>query len=114
MADLVKFSAELVSKSPQLDFDTFGFSATLGKIVFAYRIREGLTQAQLADLAGLGPKTIHRIEGGSNNITSKTYGKVFNVLKITLNELAEAFTELKVDTEKKAESEQKELMPQLV
>ena len=110
MADLVKLSAELVSKSPQLDFDVLGFSAALGKIVFAYRIREGLTQSQLAELAELGLKTIHRIEGGSSGITSTTYEKVFDVLKITLNELAEAFTEFKVDAEKKAKSEQKELM----
>jgi len=110
MADLVKLTTDLIKKSPQLDVDNFGYSALMGKIVFAYRIRRGLTQSELAVLAGLGPKTIHRIEGGSDGgVTTKTLEKVFNVLNITSKELGEAFTE---DVAKKTRWEKRELVPQ--
>lgn len=108
MANLVKLGTELVKKSPQVEFNIFGYSALLGKIVFAHRIRAGLTQVQLAQLAGVGDKTIHRIEGGSSNVTNKSYESVFAVLKITSKELAEAFAE---DAAKKANGE-RELVPQ--
>lgn len=109
MANLVKLGAELVKKAPQLEFDIFGFSVLMGKIVFAYRLREGFTQAQLAELAGISPKTVHRIEGGSGNITSATYTSVFKVLNITSKELGEAFAE---DAAKKLEWEQERLVYQ--
>lgn len=107
MANLVKLGTELVKKAPQLEFDIFGYSALMGNIVFAYRMREGLTQSHLAELAGISPKTVHRIEGGSGNITNKTYESVFKVLKITSKELGEAFTE---DAAKKLKWEQERLV----
>jgi transcriptional regulator with XRE-family HTH domain len=94
MAELVKLTNELINKSPQLDVDAFWYSDLMGKIVFAYRIRAGLTQYELADLAGIDVKIIHRIEGGSDkDVTTRIFDKVFNILNITSKELGIHFSE---------------------
>lgn len=108
MADLVKLTNDLIKKSPQLDVDAFWYSALMGKIVFAYRMRAGLTQSELADLANVGVKTIYRIEGGSGSNTN-SLESVFNVLKITRKELGEAVME---DAAKKINWEKRELVTQ--
>lgn len=89
--DLVKLGYQLVEEIPELHETFFSSSAILGKLVFATRVEQKLTQAQLAKLAGVGQKTIHRIEGGSGGVTDKTYDKVFNALRITQDDLGDAF-----------------------
>lgn len=93
MADLVKLTSDLIKKSPQLNADASWYADLNGQIVFAYRNRIGLTQAELAKLSNVTNKTIHRIEGGSNTDTT-SLNSVFDALSITANEIGEAFIEL--------------------
>jgi transcriptional regulator with XRE-family HTH domain len=93
--NLVNLGRELIEDVPELHDTIFSFSAELGKLVFAARIDRKLTQNQLAKLANVSSKTIHRIEGGSGGVTDRTYEKVFKALKITGDDLAEALKKLR-------------------
>lgn len=89
--DLVKLGNELVNDIPELKPTFFGLSSTLGTLTFAARMDKKITQKELAELANVGVKTIHRIEGGSGGVTDTTYQKVFAALEISNDEIAEAF-----------------------
>ncbi|MEK4671542.1 helix-turn-helix domain-containing protein [Niallia sp. FSL R7-0271] len=89
--DLVNMGHDIVQNIPELHDTFFSFSASLGKLVFAARMDKKLTQKELADKSGVAVKTIHRIEGGSGGVTDKTYQKVFTALKLSQDDLAEAF-----------------------
>lgn len=92
MANLVDLGKEIVKNHiPELHSTFFGLSAVLGKLVFAARMEKKITQKGLAELAGVGVKTIHRIEGGSGGITDTTYEKVFAALEVTNEDIANAF-----------------------
>ena len=106
MADLIKLGNELINDIPDLKPTFFSISAVMGELTFASRMHNNYTQKQLADLAGVGVKTIYRIEGGSGGITDKTYQKVFNVLEITPEDIAEAFDKKKFIKQKTRELQQ--------
>lgn len=53
------------------------------------RIKNGLTQKQLAELVGVSSATINRIETGKQVIKVDMLNKLANVLKIPVNELLE-------------------------
>lgn len=95
MRDLNELGDELVERMPQLKPTVDGMSEIFADIIFSYRVRNGLTQKQLADKAEVSTKTIHRIEGGSGGITDKTYDKVFEALNIDPQEAINFFLERK-------------------
>ncbi len=77
-------------KQMRFDFYTPSeISALLGKRLKAQRLQQNLTQAQLADNAGVGLSTVARIEAGQG-------GTLDNVIRIAIglgliNEFAELF-----------------------
>ena len=82
MKDFDELNIELESAIPTLANNTDTIAEAFSDIVFSYRVRQGLTQQQLANKAEVAVKTIHRIEGGSRDITDATYEKVFKALDI--------------------------------
>ncbi|MBP3930140.1 MAG: helix-turn-helix transcriptional regulator [Peptostreptococcaceae bacterium] len=53
------------------------------------RIRKNLTQKQLANLVGVSPSTINRIETGKQVLRVDMLNKLANVLEVSVNELLE-------------------------
>lgn len=103
MSDLFKLGMELLKEipSPELHEKFFGISGVHARLVFGTRMEKGYTQQHLADLAGVGVKTIHRIEGGSGGITDTTLNKVFAALEITHDEIGEAFKKKSINRSNK-------------
>lgn len=101
--DLFKLGTELVKDipSPELHEKYFGISGVHARLVFGTRMEQGYTQQQLADLAGVGVKTIHRIEGGSGGITDTTLEKVFAALAVSYDDIAEAFKKNSINQDRK-------------
>ncbi|MGW6255151.1 MULTISPECIES: helix-turn-helix transcriptional regulator [Bacillati] len=95
MRDFNELDAELVSEMPALKPTSNTMSEGFADIIFSYRIRQGLTQQKLADLATVAVKTIHRIEGGSGGITDKTYEKVLKALDVDWEEAVTFLAERK-------------------
>jgi transcriptional regulator with XRE-family HTH domain len=90
MSNLRKLGHKILSeKHPDLEERFYELDYLYGKLIFTTRIRKGLTQAQLADMCGCSPKTIHRVEGGNDNINMSTYKMIFNKLEISLPEIVE-------------------------
>ena len=56
------------------------------------RIKKGLSQKQLAEILGMSPSTICRIETGKKEVSDlkvSTLNKIANTLDVPLNELLE-------------------------
>lgn len=56
------------------------------------RIKKGLSQKQLAEILGMSPSTICRLETGKKNISElkvSTLNKIADTLEIPVNELLE-------------------------
>ncbi len=79
---------------------------TIGNKLLYFRKKAGLTQAEIAELAGLSDRAYADIERGTVNMRSETLLKICNTLHITPNDI---FTENNIDLEK----EQIELTEQL-
>lgn len=58
-----------------------GISVKLAQEILNMRLKKGLSQAQLGELAGITQKTISRIEGGDPGVKIGTYEKVLLALK---------------------------------
>jgi transcriptional regulator with XRE-family HTH domain len=102
--DLMKFTDELIEqKYPDLKPNFYGLGAVLGQLTFSARVNQKMTQKQLAEKAGLSPKTIHRIEGGSGGITDTTYQKVFAVLGVYNDDIADAFKKKSINRHRERE-----------
>ncbi|NNM59135.1 MAG: helix-turn-helix transcriptional regulator [Legionellales bacterium] len=56
----------------------------LAQIVKSHRKKSGLTQQQLAELAGVGKTVIFDIEHGKNTVQLLTLQKVLRILNIQL------------------------------
>ena len=56
----------------------------LGALLREERIRRNLTQQELADLTGTGPKTISRIENGNEGARLETVFKLLAVLQLQI------------------------------
>ncbi|MFN7096922.1 MAG: type II toxin-antitoxin system Y4mF family antitoxin [Gammaproteobacteria bacterium] len=56
----------------------------LAQLVKSHRKKSGLTQLQLAELAGIGKTVVFDIEHGKNTIQLSTLQKVLHVLNIKL------------------------------
>lgn len=57
----------------------------LGQVVLSYRLKAGLTQLQLAELAGTGQKTISKIETGNQATRIETIFSVMAALSLEAN-----------------------------
>ena len=60
---------------------------TIGNKLLAFRKRSGLTQAEVAEAAGLSDRTYADIERGTVNMRTETLLKICNVLHITPDEI---------------------------
>ncbi|MEM4994891.1 helix-turn-helix transcriptional regulator [Priestia sp. SB1] len=95
MANFMKIGKDfLKNNSPEM-YETLlnSIEARFGHLAFAKRMQTNFSQQGLADEAGVTFETITRIEGGNSSVTMSDYQKVFKVLKITNEELAEVLTE---------------------
>lgn len=104
MADLISLGNKLINDIPELKPTFFCIPSVLGELTFAARMERGITQKQLAEIADIGVKTVHRIEGGSGGVTDTTYGKVFAALEVSNDDIAEAFKKKSINS-KQAELE---------
>ncbi len=59
-------------------------SKEIGKIVFEHRKKAGLTQKQLADIAGVGKTVIYDIEKGKETVRLNTLLKIMSALNIKI------------------------------
>ena len=59
-------------------------SESIGKIVYNHRKKSGLTQKQLADVAGVGKTVVYDIEKGKETIQLNTLLKILSVLNIKI------------------------------
>jgi transcriptional regulator with XRE-family HTH domain len=92
MRDLIKLSEEIVSEIPELQPYFTGMASVYAELTLYNRMKQGLTQAQLSERAGVSPKTIHRVEAGNDNgIGIKTYESIFRALEIDFGDIGEAF-----------------------
>lgn len=60
-------------------------SKQIGKVVMFLRKQSGLTQKQLADLAGVGKTVVFDIEKGKETVQLNSLLNIFLVLNIKLN-----------------------------
>jgi y4mF family transcriptional regulator len=60
-------------------------SSEIGKIILFHRKKSGLTQIQLAQLAGVGKSVIFDVEKGKETVQINSLLKIFSVLNITLD-----------------------------
>lgn len=54
----------------------------MGSVIKEYRIKRNLTQEQLAEILGISPRQMQRIENGESITKISTLKKFINVLKI--------------------------------
>ena len=62
-----------------------------GKILRDFRIKNNLTQEQLAEKLGISLKYISRIENGNNGVKTQTLINYMNILGITPNTIYASF-----------------------
>jgi y4mF family transcriptional regulator len=71
----------------------------ISQMVKFHRKKSGLTQKELADLAGVGKTVIFDIEKGKETIQFYTLQKVLNVLNITLEFKSPLMNEINGNTD---------------
>jgi len=59
-------------------------SKSIGKIIYFHRKKSGLTQKQLADIAGIGKTAVFDIEKGKETVQLKTLLKIISALNIKI------------------------------
>lgn len=96
MVDLYKLGIKLLKEIPnsELQGKFFGILGIHATLVFANRVKEGLTQQQLADKANVDVTTIHKIEGGHNSVPMTDLEKIFVILGIVPEDIRDATKDL--------------------
>ena len=86
--DLVKYGDKWIRES-NLDMipHRWGMGAKLSRLVFALRIRKGMTQTELATLLDVEPSTVYRIEGGMKDVTIGMYEETLFTLGLTYDDI---------------------------
>ena len=69
--------------------DEFEFKKFFGKRIKELRLKNGLTQEQLAELIEVGERNLSKIECGNVFVKAKTIAKLIEALKIEPQELFE-------------------------
>ena len=59
----------------------------VGQRLRAYRVKQGLTQEELAEKAELHPTYIGQVERGEKNLTITSLEKILNALEVSFSEL---------------------------
>ena len=59
----------------------------IGDQIRKYRLKAGLSQVGLAELAGVQPNTVARLERGKHRASSLTVEKLAKALQITASEI---------------------------
>lgn len=59
-------------------------SKLIGKIIYFHRKKSGLTQKQLADIAGVGKTSVFDVEKGKETVQLKTLLKIISALNIKI------------------------------
>lgn len=59
------------------------FLKELGHLLKFYRIKRGITQAQLGEMVEISEHRISQIENGKCNLTLKTTNKIFSALNLS-------------------------------
>lgn len=92
MTNLIKLGQKIIDETyPDLNESLFDSTpAKWGKLIMARRLQQGFTQAKLAEIAEMEPKTISRVEGGNSDVKMSTYLKLFKVLGVSQDETGEA------------------------
>lgn len=91
MKDFNELDEELKSEMPELKSIISIQSEFIADIVFSLRVKQGLTQQQLADKAGVIIQDIHRIEGGSFKVADSIYSKALAALNNMSEEEYDSF-----------------------
>ena len=71
--------------------DEDNFKKLFGKRIKELRIKNGLTQEQLAEMIDVGERNLSKIECGNVFVKAKTITKLIDALKIEPHELFEFF-----------------------
>lgn len=82
-------TTELIQTQPELHELFINTSAVYGNIIFARRMELNHTQSELSKLAKVSLKTIAIAEGGSYNLNTDTYDKIFRTLNMTPFDVAQ-------------------------
>lgn len=82
-------TTELLQTHPELHDLFISTAAVYGNIIFARRMELDHTQNELSKLAKVSLKTIARAEGGSYNLSTDTYDKIFRALNMTPFDVAQ-------------------------
>lgn len=72
----------------------------LGSIVRFHRKKSGLTQLQLADLAGVGKTVVFDLEKGKESVRMNTFAKILTVLNISMKFTSPLMAEFEARNEK--------------
>ncbi len=70
----------------------------LGRIVRFHRKRSGLTQAEVARLAGVGKTAVFEVEKGKTTVRIDTASRILSVLNIRLEAESPLMSELEDET----------------
>ena len=70
---------------------------TIGNNFYAIRKKAGMTQAEVAEAAGVSDRTYADIERGTVNMRVETLLRICNVLKITPNEILSNDKEVSIE-----------------
>jgi len=62
-------------------------SLEIGKRIKQYRLKAGLSQAGLAEMAGIKSNTIARLERGEHRASNPTIEKLAKVLNVTATDI---------------------------
>ncbi|MFZ5770466.1 MAG: type II toxin-antitoxin system Y4mF family antitoxin [Thermodesulfobacteriota bacterium] len=76
---------------------------TLAEIILFHRKRSGLTQQELAELAGVGKNMVYELESGRQSVRLENLLKVLQVLNIELDfqsPLRQAFFQEQADAQR--------------
>ena len=86
MTDFEKLKAR-ARKIPEVKAYLDSFSTQVGRQIFNARLKNNMSQGDLATRAGVTQATISRVEAGDPGIKGVTYNKIVSVLEIPRVEL---------------------------
>ena len=75
-------------------------SKEIGKIILEHRKKAGLTQKQLANIAGVGKTVVYDIEKGKETVRLNTLLKVLSALNIKVKFDSPLLNNLEINNEK--------------
>ena len=86
--------SRLLETHPDLHDNFYGLAATYSKVIFSRRMELGYTQKDLAYKADLDPGIIAKAEGGSENLGTEKYSKVFSALQLSMSDVTKRLRDM--------------------